>query len=307
MRISLRSPALTALLVCIALTSCARFAKVQERRPLFRPVRTTVEALVAVEKGIADGLKRSKREPMAALGDYLTAAQAASEQLRRHPDDAVTRADYNFAVSRIFTTIRDGKLDPWTQPLTVRAEGGDFVLARRPDARKAWNPALYDFTPADQFDVGGSYVNERTIKEGLGAPLVAVGREANTDMRENFSLPRVYYGVTAFARFSGRKCEIGFEDPLSTENVSLVGHTFPLAADYTVPIAVMLASTKPEKMGLARLLQPEKYADTARIARLQPFDPDKTVVLVIHGLNSSPATYTPLINTLRADETIRRN
>jgi pimeloyl-ACP methyl ester carboxylesterase len=59
-------------------------------------------------------------------------------------------------------------------------------------------------------------------------------------------------------------------------------------------------------MGLGRLLNPDKYSNTARIARLQPYDPNKTVVLVIHGLNSSPATYAPMINALRADETIRK-
>lgn len=298
---------LTALLLCATLTSCVRIAEVRERRPILRPVRTVVGTLLDAENRIADGLKRSKREPKAAMGDYLTAAQVAAEHLKHHPQDADARERYNFAVARVFTTIRDAKLDPWTQPLAVPAAGGDFVLTRRPDARKAWNPALYDFTPADQFDVGGSYMTERATKEGLGAPLVAVGREMNTDARPDFSIPRTYYGVTAVARFTGRKCEIGFEDPLATENVSMGGRTFPLAADYTVPIAVMLASTKPEKMGLARLLDPEKHADTARISRLQPYDPNKTVVLVVHGLNSAPATYTPLINSLRADEKIRRH
>jgi pimeloyl-ACP methyl ester carboxylesterase len=252
-------------------------------------------------------MKRSKREPMMALANYLAAMQAASQQLQLNPQDQTARNNYNFALSRVFTTIQDAKLDPWTQPLTVPAKSGDYVLTRRPDARKAWNPALYDFTPADQFDVGGSYVNERTTKDGIGAPLVAVGRSANTDMVKDFGLPRTYYGVTAVARFSGRTCEIAFEDPLATETVTVNGRTYPLAADFTVPIAVMLASTNPEKMGLSRLLQPEKYADTARIARLQPYDPNKTVVLVVHGLNSSPATYTPLINSLRADESIRKN
>lgn len=304
-----RSVTVCALLVCATLASCARFAEVRERRPVFRPIRTALGALGTVEKGITDGLKRSKREPIAAQNGYLMAAKAASEQLRVNPNNKQAREDYNFAVSRMFTVIKDAKLDPWTKPLTIPAEDGlgDFVVSRRPDARKGWNPALYDFTPADQFDVGGSYVKERTIKEGLGAPLVAVGRSENADMRKDFNLPRIYYGVTALARFSGRHCEISFEDPLATETVTMNGHTYPLSADFTVPVAVMLASTNPEKMGLSRLLHPEKYADTARIARLQPFDPNKTVVLVVHGLNSSPATYTPLINSLRADENIRRH
>lgn len=69
----------------------------------------------------------------------------------------------------------------------------------------------------------------------------------------------------------------------------------------------MLASTDTKKLELARLLRPEKYAETARISRLQPYDPNKTVVLVIHGLKDSPATWAPMLNHLRADEDVRRN
>jgi len=176
------------------------------------------------------------------------------------------------------------------------------VLTHKPDPRPQWNPALYSFTPADQFDINGTYVTERTTRDGLGAPVVAVGREANQDARANFSLPRTYYGVTAIARFEGRRCVLSFEDPLAEETIQLDGHTYPLAADFTVPIAVMLARTNPKKLELARLLNPAKYAETARIARLQPYDPDKTVVLVIHGLMDSPATWTPMLNSLRGDE-----
>lgn len=301
------SQLMKAITLCVMLSSCAHYATVTEKRPKFRPVRSTLGAISAVEQGIVNGLKASRRDPMAALGDYLTAAEAASQQLSRTPNDLVVRDDYNFAVARILSIIQDAKLDPWTQPLAVPAAGGEFVLTRRPDARKKWNPALYDFKPADQFDVGGLFINGRKTKEGIGAPSVAIGREKNADARENFYLDRTYYGVTVVARFSGKRCEIAFEDPLATETVHLDGHSFPLAADFTVPVAVMLASTDPEKMGLARLLNPEKYADTARISRLQPYDPDKTVVLVVHGLNSSPATWTPMINSLRANEEIRRN
>jgi hypothetical protein len=68
----------------------------------------------------------------------------------------------------------------------------------------------------------------------------------------------------------------------------------------------MLESTDPKKHELARLLNPEKYAHTAAIERLQPYDPNKTIVLVIHGLMDSQATWTPMINALRGDPVIRR-
>jgi hypothetical protein len=188
----------------------------------------------------------------------------------------------------------------------VPASDGEFVLTHKPDPRPQWNPALYDFTPADQLDVHGTYVTERTTRDGIGAPVVAVGHEANKEAHANFSLSRIFYGVTAIAGFDGRRCVLSFEDPLAVETVRIDGQIFPLAADFTVSLAVMLA-TNPKKLELTRLLNPAKYVETARISRLQPYDPNKTVVLVIHGLMDSPATWAPMLNRLRGYEEIRRN
>ncbi|RBP42306.1 hypothetical protein DES53_10610 [Roseimicrobium gellanilyticum] len=296
-----------ALLACLSLSSCARYATIAERRPQFRPIRTAVGALVSVERDLIDVTARSHRQPMETLGRCLAAAQTAQAELERDPKNDEARNAYNYALSRVFMIIRDAKLDPWTKPLAVPTEKGTFELTHRRVANKKWDPALYDFTPSDQFDVGGVFVKEHITKDGLGAPLVAIGKKENEDERENFYLPRTYYGVTAVVRFQGSRAEVAFSDPLATETVEVGRHTYPLAADFSTPVAVLLASTKPEKMGLARLINPEKYAHTARIARLQPYDPNKTVVLVIHGLNSAPPTYTPMINALRGDENIRKN
>ena len=295
------------LIIACALASCATYSKVSEKRPLYSVAAGATGALVSANAEIVKALQLDRRDPLAALGEYMTAAETAWRQLQLNPQDEPARHAYNFAVGRIIGTIRDGKLDPWSQPLRVPASAGEFVLTHKPDPRPQWNPALYIFTPADQFDIHGTYVTERTTRSGLGAPLVAVGREINKDARANFSFTRVYYGVTAIARFEGRRCVLSFEDPLAEETIQMGGHTYPLAADFTVPLAVMLASTDPKKYELARLLNPAKYAETARISRLQPYDPNKTVVLVIHGLMDTPATWTPMLNRLRGDEDIRRN
>jgi pimeloyl-ACP methyl ester carboxylesterase len=296
-----------AITVACALAGCATYSKVSERRPRFRPIASAVGELANAQAAIAKALQLDRSNPLAALGEYMSAAQISLRQFERDPRDENARNDYNFAVARIIATIRDAKLDPWTQPLRVPASGGDFVLTHKPDPRPQWNPALYTFTPADQFDVHGTYVTERTTRAGLGAPVVAVGREVSKDARVNFSLPRVYYGVTAIARFDGHRCVLSFEDPLAVETIQMDGHSYALAADFTVPLAVLLASTDPKKFELSRLLNPAKYAETARISRLQPYDPNKAVVLVIHGLMDSPATWTPMLNSLRGDADIRRN
>jgi len=265
-----------------------------------------VGSLAAAEQAMKKAMHEEHAKSFVALADCLTALQAASRELERDPKNATAVRDYNFGIARIFQLIHDAKLDPWSAPLTVPSPAGDFTLTHKPDPRPEWNPALYEFTPADEFDVGGKYVTERITRYGIGAPIVAVEREPK-NRRADFAPSRIFYSVTVVAHFKGRRCVLSFEDPLARETVAFNGHTVPLAADFTVPLAVMLQESDPKKYELSRLLDPEKYARTAAIERLQPYDPNKTIVLVIHGLMDSQATWAPMINKLRGDPVIRKH
>jgi pimeloyl-ACP methyl ester carboxylesterase len=291
--------------VVVTLAGCAQYADVRPKRPQLEGPRGAGKLALA-EEAIARAQTKDHGKPLAALGDCLDALHTASLELHRDSKNTLARRDYNFALSRAFEIIKKAKLNAWTKPLTVPSAHGDYVLTNRPDPRPEWNPALYDFTPADQFDVGGQYVTERTIREGIGAPIVAVEREPNKRSRESFAPSRLFYSVTVVAKFEGRRCVLSGHDPLAEETVTVDGKTFPLAADFTVPLAVMLQQTDPKRHELMRALNPEKYAHTAAIERLQPYDPNKTIVLVIHGLMDSQATWTPMINTLRGDPEIRK-
>jgi hypothetical protein len=196
------------ILVALAFAGCAQYASVSETRPQFRPVRAVGSALVSVEQRIVSTLRREKRKPLAALGELLTAAESASQQLARKRTESAARDAYNFAVARVIGTIKQAKLDPWTQPVRV----GEFVLTYTPDPRPQWNPALYDFTPADEFDMKGTYVTERERKEGVGAPTVATGRGMNENAEKDFSIPKIYYGITVPIPFEGRRTVVVFED-----------------------------------------------------------------------------------------------
>ncbi len=295
---------LAALSLVPALIGCSSYSDVKPRKPEYLP---TAGMTGGAQSDIMKSMKVGPSRPMEALAGYLSAAEYSSQLLTRNPKDAQAMADYNFAVARIVSTIQDAKLDPWNQPLDVPSSNGTFILTRKPDPRPQRNPALFDFTPADQFDVGGSYVSKRSIKYGLGAPIVAVGKGDRAKSKEDFAMKRIYYGVTAVARFKGKRCEINFEDPLAAETVSMNGKTYPLAADFTVPLAVMLAKNDPKKLELTRLIRPGNYAETAQVIALQPYEPNKRVILVIHGLMDSQATWTPMINELRGDPEIRKN
>ncbi len=299
---------LAALGAVLAFAGCAtaRYAEVWHKKPqLTGPAGNG--RLATVEERLSRAMHEERAKPLAAMADCLEALQFAVDELKRNPGNTIAVRDYNFGVSRIFQIIQDTKLDPWTQPLTVPTAGGEFVLTHKPDPRPEWNPALFEFTPADEFDVGGKYVTERTTREGIGAPIVAVERETSPNRRQKLAPSRIFRTVTAVAQFQGRRCVLEFFDPLDTETVSFYGRSVPLAADFTVPLAVMLQETDPAKHELSRVLNPEKYAQTATIERLQPFNPNKTVVLVIHGLKDSQATWTPMINKLRGDPVIRKH
>jgi len=231
----------------------------------------------------------------------VEAAEISAKQLDRSPHDADARRDYNFAIARIVGIVREKKLTPWSKPVHL----GTRTLAWQPHPRAVWNPALYELIPTDQLKIGGANFDVRQTKEGLGAPVVAK-READ-QVHDLAPTPHFFYAATIVARFEGPRCVLSIEDPLQSETVRVGRHTYPLAAGYTSPLAMMVVEMHPERLGLPRMLHPAKFAASTRIARLEPYDPNKTVVLIVHGLMSSPSTWFPLINHVRTDEKIRRN
>jgi len=290
--------------VAFAVAGCAQIATVSEKRPA--PLRPSSEADRVATQTIDSALAQEKKQPMVALGGFVAAARDALQQLDRNPANVEARRDYNFAVARIFTVVRDAKLDPWTQPTRVGANG-EFTLTWKRDPRPEWNLALYDLIPADQLDFKGTYVKDHVKKDGIGAPLIAERTLTAQQASQLFCPPHIFYSVTATAQFEGSRCIISINDPLAAESVRVDGHTYPLAANFTAAYALQLAREKPQKLGLARLLRPQEYAATARIIRFEPYNPNKTVVLFVHGLMDTPVTWVPMLNDLRGDVDFRRN
>jgi len=54
-------------------------------------------------------------------------------------------------------------------------------------------------------------------------------------------------------------------------------------------------------------MDPQKYADTARLFQLQQYDPARTPVIFVHGLQETGASWTPMVDTLRNDPWIREH
>src|SRR5437660_5707000 len=183
---------------CLAFfAGCAHIAVVSEKRPAALPPGSGANRVAT--QTIDSGLAQEKKQPVVALGAFVAAARDSLRQLERDPANAEARRAYNFAVARIFSVVRDAKLDPWTHPMRVGANS-EFTLTWKRDPRPEWNLAFYDLIPADELDFKGTYVKDHVTKEGIGAPLVAQ-RELNAQQDiACFTPPYVYYSVTATAQ-----------------------------------------------------------------------------------------------------------
>jgi pimeloyl-ACP methyl ester carboxylesterase len=292
-----------ALCVCF-FCGCTPLASVKQA-PV-RYVVTGTQELAGAEKELADASRIEHREPLLALADDLTAAKIATNALDRERDDTDAQRLYNFAVARSVENIQRARLEPWRRPINVSGSSEQYVLTTPKPIDAQHDPSKYDLVSTDAVRLGGQFFKTRSNPEGIGAPLVAVERGKNTQSRQRYELPRVYAPVTAVMKFQGQQAQLEFIEPFARDRVKIDKHSFPLAAAYDAPIAMLLKRERPDKLGLIRLLRPEKYADTARLIRLQPFDPQRTPVIFVHGLQDTPVSFVPMINAFRKDPEILR-
>ena len=104
-----------------------------------------------------------------------------------------------------------------------------------------------------------------------------------------------------------RHFEFEIIDPLKHNSVNIEGVDYPLAANFSAPYALWVRNNRYEQTaylnffaGFEELAKPQLYM-------LEPYDPNKIVVIMIHGLASSPASWVNLTNDLFGDSVLREN
>lgn len=125
-----------------------------------------------------------------------------------------------------------------------------------------------------------------------------------------------YLPVTVTLRFDGegldgvlasRRAQLDVYNPYRIDSETIAGRKVPLAANYSAAYGVWLARSELARLSLSSLLRPKQArAFAPRVYLNQPYDPDKRVIVLIHGLASSPEAWVNLANELLGDETLRR-
>lgn len=148
-------------------------------------------------------------------------------------------------------------------------------------------------------------------KSGVGAPLVAVRENSARERIERFYPPEaITRPLTAIIepgpRRNGiREVRVSLLCPLTHSRARMGGRSQELAADYTAPWATFLSRT--EALSRRSILdaltsQPER---APQLYLMEPYNPRKEPLLMIHGLFSTPLAWAELSNEMWADDTIR--
>ena len=179
------------------------------------------------------------------------------------------------------------------------------------------------FEFVSDYEVEGLTNQYRTF--GLGVPLIAIRQpHCREDVAESYYPPQLAFPVTALLRVlpheapesqlpgSGKqpqRCVLELHDPTVTSDIRVSGRQVPLETDLSTPLAFFLDQPAYDSKRIATLglLKPDTAQQVRGLYMLEPYDPNKIPVMMVHGLWSSPLTWMEMFNDLRGLPEIRKH
>ncbi|MBB4124905.1 triacylglycerol esterase/lipase EstA (alpha/beta hydrolase family) [Xanthomonas translucens] len=159
-------------------------------------------------------------------------------------------------------------------------------------------------------------------RDGFGAEMVAVLPNATSlqnEASESDAASPAYSdmptpSLTVLLRFDGdtlaevlasRAVRVEAYDPYLSARATLGSYTVPLAGDFSAGYGVWMARSGFAEQSLRTLFGMAHGIDRPHLFLTQPYDPNRRVLVLLHGLASSPEAWVNLANELLGDEHLR--
>jgi pimeloyl-ACP methyl ester carboxylesterase len=290
---------------------------------------SSAEMLYSIaELSYLTGLKAELTNPQKALDMYGTAVAHAylylfddRVEFARNPYDPQFRGAcdvYNQSLeSALRILAKRGQLKPG---MTHTCRAGDNTIDVTVTVRSdTWQADDFDrFEFASDYEIKGLANQYHTY--GLGVPLMVVRdkKPQRNDPAEKYYPPGVSFPITAFLRLDPnqyqtthggkRAAVLELYDPLAATDVIVGGRRAPLESDFTTPLAYFLNNPafQDSQLSTDGLLRPDLASASRGLYMLEPYQPGKIPVLMVHGLWSSPVTWMQMFNDLRAWPELRQ-
>lgn len=114
-------------------------------------------------------------------------------------------------------------------------------------------------------------------------------------------------GKSVLDVLSSRQLDVHLYNPYRSESASILEEDYPLAANFSAGYGLWLAENQLNGVGYLSLLARQPQATLPKLFMLEPYDPNKRVIIMLHGLASSPATWVNLTNDILNDNKLREN
>lgn len=185
-----------------------------------------------------------------------------------------------------------------------------------------------DLIPASALSFRG--LRSQYRRDGFGAELVAVMdstatsqalQKAGLRSRYRFSDAEAwsempYPTITALLKFEGhslaevlatKRVVLDIYDPYVDQETTIGHNRIPLAGDFTAGYGLWLARSGFSKQSLRALLGHEHSIERPHVFMMQPYDPNRRILLMVHGLASSPEAWVNVANEVMGDEQLRKH
>ena len=154
---------------------------------------------------------------------------------------------------------------------------------------------------------------------GLGVAMIGIrgGQQTNPAI-EQYYPPGMTLPLTAFLYVADqvpqtgdkviKHCTLDFHKTVDNSALTIHQASVPLQTDTSIPLAYLLdqpSLSRPREAATNSLLNPNEAG--AGLFMLEPYDPQKIPVVMIHGFWSSPMIWMNMVNDLRSFPSIREN
>ncbi|MGE5209175.1 MAG: esterase/lipase family protein [Alphaproteobacteria bacterium] len=284
---------LVAALTCLAFFAGCATAPQTARGPEYAPtaglMREARSSSVPVEKRAAD---------------YLQAA-AVTAPLLGNGIGTPACETYNAACGELAVLLHSANEGSFGNgPLALAGNNAAYRLRFEPASSTAWSPKYFtSFLPSDK--VKEKSIRKETIQQGVGGSLVGI---RNLNPPEKFApLKGITAAVTATIDFKGDDATLALRRPEEQPTAPVQGKVRPLEANFSAPISYYQPSANVLFIGIMGALRAAHYEKKTGLYFLQPYDPSRIPVVLVHGLISTPFAWVQTVNGLLADPEIRKH
>lgn len=100
---------------------------------------------------------------------------------------------------------------------------------------------------------------------------------------------------------------IKITDPYQFDSLQVEGKSYPLAANFSAPYGLWLADNNLGRAAYLSLIDRDKQLTMPHLYMLEPYNPNKKVIVLVHGLASSPEAWIRLTNDIMGDKVLREH